>query len=90
MLCATQQQSVDGMLGKEAQTLLQRLAEAYSTKTSRPYSQIMFFFKTRVSIALIKAAHLCIRGSRKRFESTRRFTAPDSTDPCAEFLMMFP
>jgi hypothetical protein len=56
--------STDGMLGPEAKKTLQRASGKIAKKWNKPYSQICNFVKTRISIGIIRASHLCIRGSR--------------------------
>lgn len=56
--------STDGMLGREANNLIRRLAQKLAEKWSFPYSQVCGMVRARVSIAIARATHLCIRGSR--------------------------
>lgn len=56
--------SVDGLIGKEAHTLVKKLAELLAEKTGKPYSQCCNFVRTRISIAIARATHLCLRGTR--------------------------
>ena len=56
--------SCDGMLGKEADFMMKRLAQLLSEKWQRPYSQVCGYLKARMSIAIVRATHMCIRGSR--------------------------
>jgi hypothetical protein len=56
--------SADGLVGKEAQTFLRRLAAKLALKWKRPYSVVCGYVNTRISIAIIRATHLCLRGSR--------------------------
>jgi len=56
--------SVDGLLGNEAKALLRQLATTLSQKWSKPYSQVRNYVNARVSIALVKGTHLCLRGPR--------------------------
>jgi hypothetical protein len=56
--------SVDGLLGKEAEVFLNRLAGKISEKWGKPYSEVCGFVRARMSIAIIRATHLCLRGSR--------------------------
>ena len=51
-------------MGKEADLLLRRIAEKLTQKWNLPYSQIVTYVRTRISIAVTRATHLCIRGSR--------------------------
>jgi hypothetical protein len=56
--------SVDGLLGREAQTFAKRLAAKLAKKWQRSYSQTCGYVNARLSIAIIRATHLCLRGSR--------------------------
>jgi hypothetical protein len=56
--------SADGLLGKEAEVLLNRLAGKISIKWGKPYSEVCGFVRARMSIAMVRATHLCLRGSR--------------------------
>ena len=56
--------SVDGLLGKEARTLLKKLSTMLSDKWNKPYSQVCGYVNARMSIAIVRATHLCLRGSR--------------------------
>jgi hypothetical protein len=56
--------SADGLLGKEAKILLRKLSAMLATKWEKPYSEVCGYGNARMSIAIVRAAHLCIRGSR--------------------------
>jgi hypothetical protein len=56
--------SVDGLLGREAKTFAKRLAAKLAKKWQRSYSQTCGYVNARLSIAIIRATHLCLRGSR--------------------------
>ena len=56
--------SVDGLLGREAKTFAKRLAVKLAGKWQKPYSQVCGYVKARLSIAAVRATHLCLRGSR--------------------------
>ena len=56
--------SIDGLLGEEAKSFLKQLAQHLSDKWQQPYSQTRGYVNAKISIACIRAAHLCIRGSR--------------------------
>ena len=56
--------STDGMLGYEANNLAQRLAKKLAEKWNLPYSQVCGIVRARVSIAIARATHMCLRGSR--------------------------
>lgn len=52
------------MLGYEANNLLKLLSLKLSEKWQLPYSQVCGLVRSRVSIAIARATHLCVRGSR--------------------------
>ena len=56
--------STDGLLGKEASTLIKNLAGRIATKSGGHYSHICGALKARMSLAIVRATHLCLRGSR--------------------------
>jgi hypothetical protein len=56
--------STDGLLGKEAKTLLKKLSAQLAEKWEKPYSQVCGYVNARMSIAVVRATHLCLRGSR--------------------------
>ena len=56
--------SADGLLGREASFLLQRLSALLAEKWDKPYSEVCGFVRARMSVAVVRATHLCLRGSR--------------------------
>ena len=57
--------SADGLPGgKEASILLEKLSARLAQKWEKPCSEVCGFVNARVSIAIVRAAHLCLRGSR--------------------------
>ena len=56
--------STDGLIATEGTNLLKMLAARLSKKTQRPYSQVCGFVNARMSIAIVRATHFGIRGSR--------------------------
>jgi hypothetical protein len=56
--------STDGMLGKEATTMLKKLSARIAEKSGERYSKVCGAIKARMSIAIARATHLCLRGSR--------------------------
>ena len=61
--------SVDGMMGKEASIFVKRLAERLSLKWNQNYSAILFWIRTRLTFAILRATILCLRGSRTKWRS---------------------
>ena len=64
-LCMT----VDGLLGSESHTFLKRLADKLSTKWDRPYRTVIYWIRTRLSFALLRATNLCVRGTRAKIRT---------------------
>ena len=56
--------STDGLLGKESRTLLKKLSALLAEKWEKPYSEICGYVNARMSIAIVRATHLCLRRSR--------------------------
>jgi hypothetical protein len=57
--------STDGLvLGKEAKILLRKLSAMLAEKWEKPCSEVCGYVNARMSIAVVRATHLCIRGSR--------------------------
>jgi hypothetical protein len=56
--------STDGLIGKEAKTLLKKLSTLLADKWGKSYSDVCGYVNARMSIAIVRATHLCLRGSR--------------------------
>jgi hypothetical protein len=56
--------STDGQIGPEAEVLLKRLSALLADKWCKPYSEVCGHVNARMSIAIARATHICIRGSR--------------------------
>ena len=63
-----------GLLREGAKAFNKRIASKLADKWQSPYSATMGFVNARVSVAIVRATHLCIRGSRVpyRHVSTKR------------------
>ena len=55
--------SVDGALGKEAALFLGRMADRLSVTWGRSYGNVLGWLKARLSLAVIRATNVCLRGS---------------------------
>jgi hypothetical protein len=62
--CTIVHYSCDGLIGREAGELLKRLSLRLADKWERPYSVVRGFVSARMSVAIVRATHLCLRGSR--------------------------
>ena len=58
-----------GLLGSEAKAVNKKLAAKLANKWKAPYSSTCGFINARISIAIIKATPLCLRGSRIPFRN---------------------
>ena len=56
--------STDGLIGSEGKALLQKLSALMAEKTGKSYAEVCGFINARMSIAIVRATHLCLRGSR--------------------------
>lgn len=56
--------STDGLVGREASSLLRKLSSLLAEKSGKSYSEVRGFVNARMSIAIVRATHLCLRGSR--------------------------
>ena len=56
-----------GLLGKEAKAFNKRIAALLAKKWHTAYGVTCGYVNARVSIAILRATHLCIRGSRVPF-----------------------
>ena len=56
--------STDGLMGREATALVKRLASMTASRWRTTYSKVCGYFKARMSIAVLRATHSCLRGSR--------------------------
>ena len=59
--------SVDGMLGSESEFFVKRLSDFLAAKWERPYSVVIGWVRARLSFAILRAALLCVRGSRTKW-----------------------
>ena len=70
--------SVDGIAGCEAQNAEKRLAVHLAGKRNHEYSQMVFYVRVRMAIAVVRANSLLIRGSRDK-QRARLPLIPDGT-----------
>ena len=59
--------SVDGLVGPEMNTFLQRLAQRLAIKWDTPYNTSLFWIRAKLSFSLIRTTNLCIRGTRTKW-----------------------
>ena len=59
--------TTDGLMGKEAQKLVARLATRLAEKWRNPYSQVMAYLRGRLTIAILRGTSRRIRGTRTPF-----------------------
>ena len=56
--------SADGLIAREAKSLLRKISSLLAVKSGKSYSEVCGFVNARMSIAIVRATHLCLRGSR--------------------------
>jgi hypothetical protein len=56
--------STDGLIGREGKTLLRKLSSLLAEKSGKSYSTVCGYVNSRMSIAIARATHLSLRGSR--------------------------
>ena len=61
------------MSGKETRAAERRLANLMANKLQRPYSQMAFYVRSRMSMAVIRCNTIMLRNSRDRRHNTRPF-----------------
>ena len=61
--------SVDGLLHREAEHFLKRMAANLAHKWEKPYSQTCRYVRARLAFAIIRATSLCLRGSGVKWRS---------------------
>ena len=59
--------TTDGLMGKEAQKLVARLAARLAEKWRNPYSQVMAYLRGRLTIAILRGTSRRIPGTRTPF-----------------------
>ena len=57
--------TTDGVIQREGQHFLKRLASRLANKWSKNYSTTMSFVRTQLSLAILRATGHCLRGARK-------------------------
>ena len=60
---------VDGLLHREAEHFLKRMAANLAHKWEKPYSQTCGYVRARLAFAIIRATSLCLWGSRVKWRS---------------------
>ena len=64
--------SVDGYMGKEAKTVLSRVADKLSSSWGKSYAVVMGWVQARMSFAILRATNLCVRGIQDQMEKWDR------------------
>jgi hypothetical protein len=49
--------STDGLIGKEAKTLMKRLSLILAEKWEKPYAEVCGYVNAHMSIAIVRATH---------------------------------
>ena len=64
-----------GLLGKEASAVNRKISASLASKWKTAYSVTCGFVNARVSIAILRATHRCLRGSRVPFRHSSSMIA---------------
>ena len=59
--------SVDGLAGSEVACFIKKLATGLSSKWERNYSEVLWWIRTRLAFAILRATRLCVRGSHSKW-----------------------
>ena len=62
-LCLT----IDGLLAPKMSQFIKHLAVRLSMKWDLKYSTILYWARSKLSLSLVRATNLCIRGSRSKW-----------------------
>jgi hypothetical protein len=58
------QVSMFDLIGKEAKCLLEALSIKLAEEWDKPYAVVRGYVNVRMSIAIVRATHICLRGCR--------------------------
>ena len=58
---------VDGLLAPEMSVFVKHLSDRLASKWDVSYTTILYWIRSRLSIALVRATNLCVRGSRAKW-----------------------
>uniref|UniRef100_A0A8D8X7Z1 Uncharacterized protein n=1 Tax=Cacopsylla melanoneura TaxID=428564 RepID=A0A8D8X7Z1_9HEMI len=61
--------SVDGVLGTQFQSFMNVLSERLAERWTRPIMSVLGLLRARLGMAIVRAASMCVRGSRRRWKS---------------------
>ena len=61
--------SVDGLLGRETNVFIKRLADRLSLNWKHSYPHVLGWVRTRLTFSILRATLLCLRGSRKKWHT---------------------
>ena len=56
--------TTDGFIGVEGEKVMKRLAGHLTRKWKKEYAPMMEYVRSRISMAMVRATHQCLRGSR--------------------------
>ena len=77
--------SVDGLRGSEANAACKQLAAKLAARWKRPYSHLCGYVRSRLSLALVRSASLCLRGERNPLARRTRPSCDDGAELSAYF-----
>ena len=67
----------NGGMGKECQMFMKNLAEKLAIKQSEEYAYVMTWLRTKLSFEILRSTVLCVRGSRRPWNTHARSLTDD-------------
>uniref|UniRef100_A0A8D8S1H5 Uncharacterized protein n=1 Tax=Cacopsylla melanoneura TaxID=428564 RepID=A0A8D8S1H5_9HEMI len=61
--------SVVDLFGLQMTCFVRTLVERLAERMSKPVGRLMGMIRARISVAILRASSMCLRGSRRRFKS---------------------
>ena len=61
--------TTDGVLQREGEHFIKRLAARLADKWTKPYSKTMNFVRTQLSLLILRATNHCLRGARRKLSA---------------------
>ena len=61
--------TTDGVLQREGEHFVKRLAARLADKWAKPYSTTMNFVRTQLSLSILRATNHCLRGARRKLSA---------------------
>lgn len=69
--------SVDGVFAPQMSSFIKHMGEAIADRWNRSLSTVLGWLRARISVAIIRATSMCIRGTRHKFKPVARWLGFD-------------